>query len=122
MYAKYNLERFYKYDTYIPSTFYYNASNVRTQSLETSYQRWFHQPMQVALPRFAITGYDHAMFFIQGVKKEGRNFTGDSKHSTYQPVQTPLDFEKTGVKGGYKNKSFMLIHYTFNHQIEAVKY
>ena len=33
MYAKYNLERFYKYDTYIPSTFYYNASNVRTQSL-----------------------------------------------------------------------------------------
>ena len=122
MYAKYNLERFYKYDTYIPSTFYYNASNVRTQSLETSYQRWFHQPMQVALPRFAITGYDHAMFFIQGVKKEGRNFTGDSKHSTYQPVQTPLDFEKTGLKGGYKNKSFMLIHYTFNHQIEAVKY
>ena len=122
MYAKYNLERFYKYDTYIPSTFYYNAGNVRTQSLETSYQRWFHQPMQVALPRFAITGYDHAMFFIQGVKKEGRNFTGDSKHSTYQPVQTPLDFEKTGVKGGYKNKSFMLIHYTFNHQIEAVKY
>ena len=122
MYAKYNLERFYKYDTYIPSTFYYNASNVRTQSLETSYQRWFHQPMQVALPRFAITGYDHAMFFIQGVKKEGRNFTGDSKHSTYQPVQTPLDFEKSGLKGGYKNKSFMLIHYTFNHQIEAVKY
>ena len=122
MYAKYNLERFYKYDTYIPSTFYYNASNVRTQSLETSYQRWFHQPMQVALPRFAITGYDHAMFFIQGVKKEGRNFTGDSKHSTYQPVQTPLDFERSGLKGGYKNKSFMLIHYTFNHQIEAVKY
>ena len=122
MYAKYNLERFYKYDTYIPSTFYYNAGNVRTQSLETSYQRWFHQPMQIAQPRFAITGYDHAMFFIQGVKKEGRNFTGDSKRSTYQPVQTPLDFEKTGVKGGYKNKSFMLIHYTFNHQIEAVKY
>ena len=31
MYAKYNLERFYKYDTYIPSTFYYNASSARTQ-------------------------------------------------------------------------------------------
>ena len=122
MYAKYNLDRFFKYDTYIPSTFYYNAGNQRTQSLETSYQRWFHQPMQIAQPRFAITGYDHAMFFIQGVKKEGRNFTGESKHSTYQPVQTPLNFVKTGSKGGYKNKSFMLIHYPFNHQIEAVKY
>ncbi|HRM87013.1 MAG TPA: peptidoglycan-binding protein LysM, partial [Prevotella sp.] len=40
---------------------------------------------------------------------------------TYQPVQTPLRFEKTS-RGGYKNKSFQLIHYTFNHQIEAVKY
>ncbi len=36
MYAKYNLERFYKYDTYIPSTFYYNPATVRTQSLETT--------------------------------------------------------------------------------------
>ena len=31
MYAKYNLERFYKYDTYIPSTFYYNPVAERTE-------------------------------------------------------------------------------------------
>jgi len=39
----------------------------------------------------------------------------------YQPVQTPLHFVKT-TKGGYKNKNFQLIHYTFNHQIESVNY
>ena len=121
MYAKYNLERFYKYDTYIPSTFYYNASSARTQSLEKNYAAWFHQPMMIAQPRFAITGYDHGMFFIQGLKKQGANFNGDGQQVNYQPVQTPLHFVKTS-RGGYKNKSFQLIHYTFNHQIEAIKY
>ena len=121
MYAKYNLERFYKYDTYIPSTFYYNASSAKTQSLEKNYAAWFHQPMMIAQPRFAITGYDHGMFFIQGLKKQGANFNGDGQQVNYQPVQTPLHFVKTS-RGGYRNKSFQLIHYTFNHQIEAIKY
>ncbi len=122
MYAKYNLDRFYKYDTYIPSTFYYNAHSSRTLELERSYADWFHQPMMSsAMPRFAITGYDHAMFFIQGVKKYGKNFTGERSQVSYQPVQTPLSFKRSG-KGGYKNANFQLIHYTFNHQIEAVNY
>ena len=121
MYAKYNLERFYKYDTYIPSTFYYNPVAERTQNLEKAYEGWFHQPMMIAQPRFAITGYDHGMFFIQGIKKKGKEFTGERQQVNYQPVQTPLHFMKT-AKGGYKNKNFQLIHYTFNHQIESVNY
>ena len=121
MYAKYNLDRFYKYDTYIPSTFYYNANSAKVIDLERRYNTWFHQPMQVAMPRFAITGYDHAMFFIQGVNKYGKNFTGDKSQVNYQPVQTPLHFEKT-KKGGYRNQVLQLIHYTLNRQIEAVKY
>lgn len=121
MYAKYNLDRFYRYDTYIPSTFYYNASSAKTANLEQTYVKWFHQPMQIAMPRFAITGYDHAMYFIQGVKKYGKNFMGERSQVTYQPVQTPLNFKKTS-KGGYKNTNFQLIHYTFNRQIESVNY
>ena len=121
MYAKYNLDRFYKYDTYIPSTFYYNANSAKVIDLERRYNAWFHQPMQVAMPRFAITGYDHAMFFIQGVNKYGKDFTGDKSQVNYQPVQTPLHFEKT-KKGGYRNQVLQLIHYTFNRQIEAVTY
>lgn len=121
MYAKYNLDRFYRYDTYIPSTFYYNTSTSATADLERRYSQWFHEPMQVAMPRFAITGYDHAMFFIQGINKYGKDFTGSKSQVNYQPVQTPLHFVKT-AKGGYRNQMLELIHYTFNHQIEAVTY
>lgn len=121
MYAKYNMDRFYKYDTYIPSTFYYNATSARTIDLERSYASWFHQPMQIAMPRFAITGYDHAMFFIQGLKRYGKSFSGSRTQLNYQPVQTPLHFVKTS-KGGFKNENFQLIHYTFNRQIESLNY
>ena len=122
LYAKYNLDRFYKYDTYIPSTFYYNSANAQTQQLERNYAQWFHQPMQTAQPRFAIIGYDHAMFFVQGINKYGKKFTGERTQSVgYQPVQTPLQFVKT-TKGGYRNSCFQLIHYTFNKQIEAISY
>ena len=121
MYAKYNLDRFYKYDTYIPSTFYYNASSAKTIDLERRYNLWFHQPMQAAMPRFAITGYDHAMFFIPGISKMGKNFTGAKGQVDYQPLQTPLNFVKT-TKGGYRNQVLELIHYTFNRQIESIVY
>lgn len=121
MYAKYNLDRFFKYDTYIPSTFYYNTSLEKTNELERAYADNFQQKMQAAMPRFAITGYDHAMFFLQGMKKFGRNFAGERTQVGYSAVQTPLNFIKTS-NGGYKNKSFLLVHYTFNHQIEAINY
>ena len=77
--------------------------------------------MMVAQPSFALTGYDHAMFFIQGIKKQGRNFAGGSGMVGGRPVQTPLHFVKT-AKGGYRNQLLQLIHYTFNRQIEAVTY
>ena len=121
MYAKYNLDRFYRYDTYIPSTFYYSNGSAKVVDLEQRYSKWFHQPMQIAMPRFAITGYDHAMFFIQGVNKYGKDFNGSKSQMNIQPVQTPLNFVKTS-KGGYRNQVLQLIHYTFNRKVEAITY
>lgn len=121
MYAKYNLARFYKYDTYIPTTFYYNPNSAETITLEREYQQWFRQPMQVAMPRFALIGYDHAMFFINGIHRLGKDFGVSNRMQNDKPVQTPLTFVKTS-KGGFRNTSFQLIHYTFNKQIEAINY
>lgn len=122
MYAPYNMERFFKYDTYIPTTFYYNTSSVKTRELEREYQKWFGEKMQYALPRFAIIGYDQAMYFIKGIHQFGANFTGAaSQSSAYTPLQTPLKFKQQG-KGGYKNQNFQLIHYNSSHTIEAITY
>lgn len=122
MYLPYDLDKFYRYDTYIPTTFYYNASSAKTIQLEKTYKSWFGTGMMPSgLPRFGITGYDQALFFLQGYHQYGKNFNGVSGQSSYQPVQTPLRFEKVN-NGGYQNDSFQLIHYLYNKTIESIAY
>jgi hypothetical protein len=121
MYTHTHLENFYKYDTYIPSTFYYNALSSQTERLEQKYRWNFHSDMQQALPRFALTGFDHAFFFLKGLHKYGKTFNGAAGMFGYAPVQTPLVFERMG-NGGLQNHSLLFVHYTPKHRIETVKF
>lgn len=121
IYTNYCFNNFCKYDTYIPTVFYHNPYSTATTSLEKSYRGWFNEEMQPAQPRFAITGYDHAQYFIRGIAKYGNKFVGSKSQNVYSSLQTPLCFEKLG-KGGYVNTSFMLIHYLYNHSIESLAY
>ena len=121
MYTHTHLENFYKYDTYIPSTFYYNALSSQTERLEQKYRWNFHSDMQQALPRFALTGFDHAFFFLKGLHKYGKTFNGAAGMFGYAPVQTPLVFERM-ENGGLQNHSLLFVHYTPKHRIETVKF
>lgn len=103
-------QKFRRFDTYIPSTYDCDMSSPRAQSLSKLYETQFHTPMQFALPRFALTGYDQAMYFVRGIEKYGRDFCGSAAQKNYNAVQTPYVFEKQG-NGGYQNRSFMLVHY-----------
>ncbi len=106
MYAKNNKERFAKYNAYVPTYFYYNDMASATKEFEADYRRNFGEDMQYALPHFALTGYDHAMYFI-------------GNRRTW--LQTPLSFEKQS-NGGYRNRAFMIIHYRDNGGIEALSF
>ena len=111
----------YKYNVYLPTPFYTNLLSSATERLQQKYRWNFHQDMMTSLPRFAITGFDHAYFFLLGLHKYGKTFDGAAGRFGYQPVQTPLKFERVG-NGGYKNKAFMFVHYLPEHKIEAVNY
>lgn len=113
---------FNKYNTYIPTYFYYNPLSTSTSSLENAYRRWFHADMQKALPRFAITGYDHAQYFVRGLHQYGAEFDGTQVVKDYNPIQTRLHFKRVSSSGGMQCNSFMLMHYTTNGQIEALIY
>ena len=121
MYTKVYADYFHKYDTYIPTNFFFNAQSRSTQTLEQNYKQWFHQDMQYALPRFAITGYDHAQFFLRGLHQYGTAFKGTKQQRVSQPMQTPLYFKQVG-NGGMQNAYFMLVHYKPNKTIEAINY
>ena len=121
MYTENNLNRFHRFDTYIPTHFYYNPMNAATRRLEQNYRRWFRQDMQHALPRFAITGYDQAQFFIRGLVSHGKNFKGTKGQSSYTPLQNPLKFGQVG-SAGMQNQFFQLIHYAPGNRIESIAY
>ena len=121
MYTRTHLDNFYKYNTYIPSVFHYNPLSSQTDRLEQKYRWNFHADMMTSLPRFALTGFDHAYFFLMGLHKYGKSFNGAAGMFGYPPVQTPLVFERMG-NGGLQNRSMLFVHYMPEHRVETVKF
>ena len=120
-YTRTHLENYYKYNTYIPSVFYYNPTSSATKRLEQKYRWNFHADMQNVLPRFAIAGFDHAYFFLMGLHKYGKSFNGAAGMFGYPPVQTPLQFERYG-NGGLRNRTLLFVHYRPEHVVETIKF
>ena len=120
-YTRIHLDNFYKYNTYIPSVFYYNPVSSATKRLEQKFRWNFHTDMQQVLPRFAITGFDHAYFFLMGLHKYGKTFNGAAGMFGYPPVQTPLQFERYG-NGGLRNRTLLFVHYKPDHMVETIKF
>jgi len=121
LYTKKYLDYFYKFNTYIPSVFYFNPLSTATQRFQGKYLQNFHSDMQNVLPRFAITGFDHAYFFLKGLHKYGKTFNGAEGMFGYPPIQTPLKFERYG-NGGLRNRALMFVHYKPDHLTETIKF
>ncbi|MGN0282839.1 MAG: peptidoglycan-binding protein LysM [Prevotella sp.] len=122
MYAKNNLDNFYKFDVHIPSSYFYNVLSPRTARFQQKYRWNFHADMINAYPRLAITGFDHAFYFIRGLYLYGDKFVGTPGAVGYTSIQTPLSFKRVSPGGGFKNKSLLFVHYTTNHKVETLYY
>ncbi|MCD8298120.1 MAG: LysM peptidoglycan-binding domain-containing protein [Prevotella sp.] len=120
MYEKDDKDKFFKYDTYIPTGSYYNPVSGKVKILEDKYRKWFKSDMMNYLPRFAITGYDHGMFFLRSLYKDGKNFTG--KEADKNAMQSPMHFMKVGSNGGYQNIGFMFVHYNKDSSLSIISY
>lgn len=119
LYTRHQLENFYKFDTYIPGTFHTDLQSPRTKRIQLKYRWNFHADMQNALPRFAITGFDHAYFLLKGLHLYGKAFTGGAGMVGYPPIQTPLRFERIG-NGGLQNRSVVFVHYLPERRTETI--
>ncbi len=120
-YTSRHLDNFYKYDVCIPSTYYMNPLSSHATRFKQRYRWNFHQDMQNYQQRFAVTGFDHAYFFIKGLHMYGQNFTGASGMVGYNPYQTPLHFERLSG-GGLQNRARLFVHYTKDQRIETINF
>ena len=117
-----HLQNFHRYDMYIPSTAFYALAPITAKRLDAKYHSGFHQDMMKFYPPLAITGFDHALFFLRGLHKYGHAFKGDANSIGYVPVQTPLKFEQVAAGGGYQNRGFMFVHYKTDGQLDTINY
>jgi len=120
--AEAQLSNFHKYDTYIPSPWFPGMAPSLAKHLARKYRSNFQRDMSSFMPPLAMTGFDHALFFLRGLHKYGRTFDGASGRFNYTPVQTPLKFEQLGSGAGHQNRAFMFIHYKTNRQIDTISY
>lgn len=116
-----HLEDFYALDTYIPTTFYRDPKSPRVGNIEREYRRWFGVDMMPTYPRYALTGFDHAYYFIKGIHLYGEPFTGAAGSVGYSHYQTPLRFEHISG-GGFQNNALILVHYGYDRNIEVINY
>ena len=121
MYTNKHLDDFYKFDTYIPSTYYMSPLSPRAEHFKKKYRWNFHQDMQPYHQRYAVTGFDQAYFMIKGLHMYGSRFTGASGTVGYTPLQTPLHFERIG-NGGMQNRAILFVHYTKDNKIETINF
>lgn len=124
LYQKYNnnLANYCKYDTYIPTTYYYNSSSIKTNEVESKYRNTFNAELMNYIPRFALTGYDQGMFFLMGIYKYGKDFKGDKSQQLNDVIQNAYEFVKETEKSGYKNHFFQFVHYKPQGGIESIAY
>ena len=121
MYTRQHLDNYYKFDVYVPSTYYMDPLSHRTERLKLKYRWNFHQDMQNYHQSFAATGFDQGFFFIKGLHLYGHHFTGSAGMVGYTPFQTPLHFDRIG-NGGLQNRAVLLVHYMNSQRVETIKF
>lgn len=122
IYQDHDLNWFFKYNTYIPSTFFYNKQSDKTRAVEKLYLETYGVLMDKNfIPRLALTGYDHGEFFIRGLSQYGHNFKGTESQNKYKALQTRLKFVPI-QGGGLQNRQFQLIHFKSDQTMESLTY
>ena len=108
-YTNTQLYNFFKYDTYIYTTYYFNPLSDKSDFFQKSFLRNFGKPLMVSYPRYAAMGFDIAYHFLYegGVKEE--------------PFQHHFRFSPSKDKGDMVNTFVQLIHYTPGEKIEMIR-
>ena len=110
------LNSFFTFDTYIYSSYYYNALAPNTKVFEQTFTRNFNKAMAINYPRYAMLGFDLAYFFMHDIW-DNESFIANQ----HVPYQSTYRFAQEADNSGYYNRFIQLIHFTKTKQIELIR-
>lgn len=102
------LKDFFRYDTSIYSTYFFNPLSEQTDQFQKAYAKNFGKPMQINYPVFSMMGFDLGYYFMHGEK-------------SVEPYQHNFRFTSEKEGSGCTNNFIQLIHYTPEEKIELIK-
>lgn len=114
-----HLDAFYKLDTYIFTRFYTDPADQNKYDFDLKYAYWYNSEMMNASPRYGLLGFDTGMYFLTAIAEHGKNFANYEMPYTTS-IQTDFKFERINNWSGFINKSFYIVHYTPDLQIEKL--
>lgn len=121
-YVSNHLDNFYKYDTYVFSSFFRNPlAGSNAEQFENAYQKNFRTTTLVTWPRFGMLGYDIAYYFMKGLYNYGDAMDAHLGNIITSPYQHDFLFRRINNWGGFINERVQFIHYTPSHEIYLIK-
>lgn len=122
MYSQKQGDNFFRFDTYIFSSFYKNMNQPACIALENRFKKEFHSNMQNTYPSFGLLGYDLGRFFLNGMATQGSNFNDKIGGLKTTPLQNDFHFKRASNWSGFINNKAELIHYTPQKKIDVIEF
>lgn len=122
IYTASQLDNFFRFDTYIYSSFYKNMNKSACGPFERRFEKDFHAGLQNTFPSFGMLGYDLGRFFLLGLSDYGSGFNSKISSLKTAPLQNDFHFQRTSNWSGFINKKTELIHYTPQKKIDVIEF
>lgn len=122
IYTNSQLSNYFRFDTYIYSSFYKNMNKSACGPFETRFNRDFHASLQNTYPSFGMLGYDLGRFFLKGMASYGSGFNDRISTLKTAPLQSDFYFKRASNWSGFINQKVELIHYTPQKKIDVIEF
>ncbi|GAB6012871.1 PBP1 and LysM peptidoglycan-binding domain-containing protein [Viscerimonas tarda] len=115
------LDDFFKYDTYIFSSFYVDNNDAKTQRFVEKFRSWYGKTLLNTYPKYGMLGYDTGLYFITALVRDKSLVQEDLPGSEIPTLQSVFYFGNHN-KAGNINTGLYFVHYRTDMSIEKIDY
>jgi len=119
-YSAQYLQDFFRFGTFIYSSFYADSNDRKVQEFMTRFRNWYSKTLINTYPKYGLLGYDTGLYFMTALARHGANFENRLYQIKVPTLQSAFNFEKTENEGGYVNTGLYFIHYNTDSTIEKI--
>lgn len=121
-YVNYN-NQLHKLDTYIYSIFYLDDDQQNVKDLTEEYKQWYNKNIINSYPKYAMLGYDAALYFMTALTKYNGQLETNSYQFKVPTLQSAIYFDRDNSNNGFTNSGFYFIHFDKDSSnIEKIQY